>query len=419
MTLRLLTLCLFAHFTLNAQDFVITKFGVASDSTQLSTKTIQDVIDRAHEVGGGTVVIPKGVFLTGALFFKPKTNLRLEEGAVLKGSDNIDDYPLIPSRMEGRSILYYAALINAYYVDNFSVAGPGKIDGNGLKYWKKFWSHRDSLKSLGKESTNLEVHRPRLVFIWGCNNIKLQGVKLHNAGFWTTHLYQCNNILIEGCDIRAPYRPVPAPSSDGIDLDVCKKVVIRNCYISVHDDAICIKGGKGPDAHLLPQNGMIDDVLIENCTIGEAHATLTFGSECVHGRNVTMRNCKINNNSPLLKFKMRPDTYQVYENITVDNITGKVGSIINMNPWKQFFNLDGSTAKPFGTVRNITLSNINVSCNKVGDIEGNPNDVVQNFKIISSDIKAENPTLRNIYKDVTILNVTVNNKPLVLDKSKK
>jgi polygalacturonase len=145
---KLIILALFIAIGINAmaQDYVITKFGVGADSTKLNTKAIQSVIDKAYQKGGGTIVIPKGVYLSGALFFKPKTKLLLQEGAVLKGSDNIKDYPFIPSRMEGRSLKYFAALINATKVDGFSISGPGTIDGNGLKFWKTFWAHRDSLK---------------------------------------------------------------------------------------------------------------------------------------------------------------------------------------------------------------------------------------------------------------------------------
>lgn len=108
-------------------------------------------------------------------------------------------------------------------------------------------------------------------------------IKLYNAGYWTTHLYQCNDVLIENCDIYAPQKPVKAPSSDAIDLDVCKRVVIRGCSIAVEDDAVCIKGGKGPTAHKSPENGIVEDILIENCTFGHAHGTLTMGSEAIHG----------------------------------------------------------------------------------------------------------------------------------------
>ena len=397
-------------YAAHAQEYDITKFGVKNDSTILQTKAIQKVIDQAFAKGGGTIVIPKGTYLSGALFFKKKTNLLLQDGAVLKGSDEIKNYPLIPSRMEGQSLDYYAALVNAYGVDGFSISGPGTINGNGLEFWKTFWTHREDMKKIGKSSTNLEVSRPRLIFIWKCNNVKIQNIKLCNAGFWTTHLYQCNDVLIDHADIRSPFKPVKAPSTDGVDIDVCKRVTITNCYISVNDDAIVIKGGKGPTAHKLPQNGIVEDVLIENCTFGPAHATLTLGSESIHAKNITMRNCVVNNTCPILKFKMRGDTFQLFENITVDNITGSSGAIIDLNPWSQFFNLAGSKEKPFGIIKDITMSNIKVTSTKFGEMQGNPLDQLSNFTFKNVEVTTEKPTLINKYEEVKFENVMVNGK---------
>ncbi len=412
--LLLLPILLAVASLAQSQDYLITNYGVHEDSTRPNTIAIQQVIDRAHANGGGTIVIPKGVFLTGALFFRPHTKLSLMEGAVLKGSDNIDDYPLIPSRMEGRSQLYYAALINAYYVDSFSIAGPGIINGNGLKFWKYFWAYRDSMKAIKQSATNLEVHRPRLLFIWGCNKVSIKNVSLHNAGFWTTHLYQCNEVTIENCDIRSPYRPVPAPSTDGIDIDVCKKVTVRNCYISVNDDAVCIKGGKGPDAHTRAENGMVEDILVEHCNFGDSHGVLTLGSESIHAKNITVRDCKVESNTPILRLKMRPDTYQVFEHITIDHITGTCGTIISLSPWKQFFNMEGSMEKPYGIVRNITISNINVTCKKFGEIEGNPADLVSNILFKNINATAETAGLKTKYTGIQLENVMVNGAPLVM-----
>ncbi|MFD2288272.1 exopolygalacturonase [Pedobacter petrophilus] len=411
-----LFLILAFFYTANAQEYDITKFGVKNDSTILQTKAIQKIIDKVFAKGGGTIVVPKGTYLSGALFFKKKTSLVLRDGAVLKGSDEIKDYPFIPSRMEGQSLKYYAALVNAYQVDGFSISGPGAIDGNGLKFWKGFWAHREAMKKIGKESTNLEVSRPRLIFIWGSNGVNIQNVKLRNAGFWTTHLYQCNDVLIEKVDIRSPFKPVKAPSTDGIDIDVCKRVMVRNCYISVNDDAIVIKGGKGPTAHKLPQNGIVEDVLIENCTFGQAHATLTLGSESIHAKNITMRNCVVNNTCPILKFKMRGDTFQLFENITVDNITGSSGAVIDLNPWSQFFNLAGSAEKPFGIIKNITISNIKVTGTKFGEMQGNPSDQLSNFTFKNIDVTTAKPVLINKYSDVKFENVVVNGKPLEVTK---
>ncbi len=413
--LALILFLILPFLSVRSQEYIITKFGVATDSTKLQTTVIQKVIDKAFADGGGTIIIPKGVYLTGALFFKPKTKLLLQEGAVLKGSDNIVDYPLIPSRMEGRNIDYYAALINAYYVDGFGISGPGTVDGNGLKFWKEFWALREERSKVKKTTTNLEVHRPRLIFIWGCNNVTIQNAKLRNSGFWTTHFYQCNDVLVEGCDIRSPYLPVPAPSTDGIDLDVCSRVTIRNCFISVNDDAIAIKGGKGVEANKQRQNGIVEDVLIENCTFGESHGSLTMGSEAIHARNIVMRNCKIDNKTSILRIKMRPDTYQIYENIRIEDITGSCGVLVALAPWSQFFDMEGRNEKPFGIVRNITLSNINVQTNKIGNIKGNSDDKISDITFRNINLKATTPTLTtNNYPNVKIENVMVNGLPFVI-----
>jgi polygalacturonase len=403
---------LLASLTLSvsAKNYVITDHGVAADSSILNTKAIQKVIDKAAEKGGGTIVIPKGTFLTGALFFKQGTNLKLQKGAVLKGSDNIEDYPLIPSRMEGKKLDYYAALLNFYNMKNFMITGPGTVNGNGLEFWKSFWAYREEMKKQGKEATNLDCHRPRLVFIWGCKDFIIKDVNLWNSGFWTTHLYQCKEAIILNCNIQSPNKPVPAPSTDGIDLDVCKDIIIKGCYIAVNDDAIVMKGGKGPNAHNLPENGEVKDILIENCTFGPSHATLTLGSECLHGKDINMRNCKVNNNCPILKLKMRPDTYQTYENIQIENITGTCGSVIDMNPWKQFFNLEGSTEKPKAIVRNITMKNINVKANKFGVIQGNPEDSVSNIFFNNIIATVKDTSFVKKYEEIHMDNVIIDIK---------
>lgn len=418
MNTKLFLLCLlYIGFTINmsAKDYIITDYGVHSDSTQISTSIIQSIINKAEAEGGGTIVIPKGTYLSGALFFKPNTKLRLEAGAVLKGVDDITHYPLIPSRMEGKNIYYYAALVNAYYVDGFEISGPGTINGNGQKFWSKFWTHRDSMNRMNKPWTNLEVHRPRLVFVWGCDSVRFSGTKFCNSGYWTIHLFQCNNILIENCDIRSPYK---APSTDGIDLDVCSDAIIRNCYIAVDDDAVCIKGGKGPLAHKQKENGSVENILIENCSFGHAHGTLTMGSESIHARNIIMRNCKVNNNCSLLRLKMRPDTYQIYENITIENITGVCGSIIAMAPWKQFYNMENTKVSPKGIVRNITIKRLKVKCNELGTLNGNSNDSVDNIILKEIDATVKKMGLNTKYKNVKLENVKINNIILEHDLQK-
>src|SRR5690606_28551671 len=124
------------------KSYRITDFGVIQDSTVLQTEKIQAVIDKAYESGGEVIVIPKGTCLSGSLFIKPKTHLHLEEGAVLKGSDDISHFELLMTRIEGETVKYFAALVNADKVDGFTVSGKGALDGNGLRYWKAFWLRR-------------------------------------------------------------------------------------------------------------------------------------------------------------------------------------------------------------------------------------------------------------------------------------
>lgn len=314
------------------KQYDITDYGVIQDSTKKQTISIQKVIDKASANGGGVIIIPKGVFLSGALFFKPKTSLYIDEKATLKGSDNISDYPIMPSRMEGQNLDYFPALVNAYGVDGFSISGKGTIDGNGWRFWKAFWARRKE----NPKCTNLEVSRPRLVFVWNSNNVQIQDVKLINSGFWTTHFYKCNNVKMLDTYIFSPHKGVKAPSTDAVDLDICTNVLIKGCYMSVNDDAIALKGGKGPYAEQDPNNGSNKNIVIENCTFGFCHSVLTNGSEAIHNRNVIIRNCQIDGASLLLCLKMRADTPQLYEFIRVENIKGYAKKGIEVFEWTQF-----------------------------------------------------------------------------------
>jgi polygalacturonase len=390
-------------------QFLITDYGAINDSTLLQTSAIQKTIDEAGKQGGGVVIIPQGVFLSGALFFRPNTHLFVSEGAVLKGSDNISDYPKIPSRIEGQNIDYFAALVNAYGVDGFTISGKGTINGNGLKYWEAFWKRREE----NPECTNLEVSRPRLIFIRNSDDVRLQDVKLCNSGFWTSHYYKCNNIKIIDLHITSPCQPVKAPSTDAIDIDACSNVLIKGCYMSVNDDAVALKGGKGPWADTDTCNGENTNVVIENCEFGFCHAALTCGSESIHDKNVIMRNCHVNEAMRLLWLKMRPDTPQKYEFITVENITGQAYSMIYVKPWRQFFDLKGRKEVPLSYSENITLRNINMKCEVFFDVEISEYDRLTDFTFKNLNIEAVNSKFdKRLINAVTIKNVKVNGKAI-------
>src|SRR5690606_17028034 len=244
------------------KHYRITDYNLIQDSTVIQTKLIQDVIDKAHENGGGVVIIPKGTFLSGSLFFKKGTHLHLEEGGVLKGSDDISNFPLVMTRMERQSLKYFAALVNADGLDGFTISGEGTIDGNGLRYWKAFWLRRE----FNPQCTNMDEMRPRLVYISNSKNIRLSGVTLKNSPFWTSHFYKCKKIKLLNLTILSPKEPVKAPSTDAVDIDACSDVLIKGCYMSVNDDAVALKGGKGPTADKDENNGGNRNIIIEDNT---------------------------------------------------------------------------------------------------------------------------------------------------------
>ena len=346
------------------KQYVITDYGVKNDSTLLQTSAIQGVIDLASKNGGGVVVIPEGTFLSGALFFRPKTHLLLSEGGKLKASDRIVNFPILTTRIEGETCKYFSAFINADHCDGFTIAGKGTIDGNGKHYWEEFWIRRQ----WNSRCTNKDAQRPRLIYISNSSNVTLQDVHLQNSAFWTNHIYRCDHVRFLDCYIFAPTQGLRAPSSDAIDIDVCHDVLVEGCYMSVNDDAIAIKGGKGTWADQSPENGPVYNVLIQRCNYGKVHGCLTLGSESVNDRNIVLRDITVKNAKRVLWLKLRPDTPQHYEYVTVDNISGTTGSFLTIRPWTQFFKPGDREDMPLSQCNNITMKNIRMDCDNFFDV---------------------------------------------------
>lgn len=347
------------------KQYVITDYGVvANDSTMMQTAKIQAVIDRAANEGGGVIVIPRGTFLTGALFFKQNTHLYITEGGTIKGSERIADFPILMTRIEGQTCKYFSALINADGLDGFTICGKGTINGNGHHYWDEFWIRRQ----WNRECTNKDAQRPRLTYLSNCKNVTVQDVRLINSPFWTNHIYRCDHVRYLDCYIYAPTSGLKAPSSDAIDIDVCSDVLISGCYMNVNDDAVVLKGGKGTFADKDSTNGPCERILIDRCHYGTVHGCLTLGSESVHDRNIIMRNCTSDNANRVIWFKMRPDTPQHYEYVTVENFTGNTGSFLVIRPWTQFFKLDNRPNMPLSQCHNVILKDIKMDCKNFFDV---------------------------------------------------
>lgn len=347
------------------KQYVITDFGVQPDSTILQTTVIQSVIDLCASEGGGVVVIPEGTFLTGALFFKQGTHLHIKDGGKIKGSDRIANFPIVKTRLEGRTIQYFAALINVDNCDGFTLSGKGTIDGNGYNYWEEFWLRR----KFNPQCTNLDAMRPRLVYISNCRNVTVQDVHLMNSPFWTNHLYRCDHVRYLYCYIYAPTEGIKAPSSDALDLDVCHDILVHGCFMHVCDDAVVLKGGKGTFADQDPHNGPVERVIVEDCTYGWVAGCLTCGSECLHARNIIVRRIDSQRASRGLWLKMRPDTPQHYEYIRMEDVRGHVDKFLVIRPWTQFYNLEDRPDMPVSRINNITMKHIQVESPQMKDVQ--------------------------------------------------
>ena len=375
--------------SLLGKQYVLTDYGVVSGSPQVQTSQIQAVIDRCAQEGGGVVVVPQGTFMTGALFFKQGTHLHIREAGTLKGSDRIMDYPILMTRIEGETCKYFSALINADGLDGFTITGKGTIDGNGLQYWQEFWLRRQ----WNPQCTNKDAQRPRLTYVSNSKNVTIQDVHLINSPFWTNHVYKSDHVRYLYCYIYAPtekvFAPDPkrgAPSSDAIDIDVCTDVLVHGCFMHVNDDAVVLKGGKGTWADKEENNGDCERILIQKCYYGRVHGCLTLGSESLHDRNIILRNCYSENADRVLWLKMRPDTPQHYEYVTVENITGHCGRFLFIHPWTQFFKPGDRKDMPLSRCNNITIRNINVDAKTMLDVKTSDKYELKDFVVDGTPI---------------------------------
>ena len=387
------------------KKYVITEYGVKNDSTIVQTEAIQKVIDLAASNGGGVIVIPRGTYLSGSLFFKQGTHLYVEEGGTLKGSDRIANFKILETRIEGQTCKYFSALVNADGIDGFVIAGKGTINGDGRHYWEEFWIRRQ----WNRECTNKDAQRPRLTYISNCKNVTVQDVRLINSPFWTNHIYKSDHARYIDCYIYAPTSGIKAPSSDAIDIDVCHDVLVHGCYMNVNDDAVVLKGGKGTWADKDANNGPNYNILIQNCHYGTVHGCLTLGSESVHDRNVIIRNCHADNANRVIWLKMRPDTPQHYEYVTVENFTGKTGSFLVVRPWTQFFKPENREDMPLSTCNNIVLKNINMECKNFFDVGASEKYKLIDFTFENIDVKDQkNAFTKDIIENTIVKNMKIN-----------
>ncbi len=391
------------------QRYNIAELGAVSDGKTLNTKAIQAAIDACAQNGGGTVVVPKGVFVSGSLFLKKNVNLELQAGGVLKGSTDINDYPKIMTRIEGHSEPWRAALINGDSVDHLRITGAGTLDGSGQPFWREFYRRRDA----DPKTTNLNVERPRLALIQHSKGVLISGILFLNSGFWNLHLYRCRQVTVEHCRFQAPAVSKPdnhAPSSDGIDVDSSQDIAIRSCSFSVGDDCIALKGSKGPFALQDADSPPVERIEISDCLFEAGGGIVTVGSEATVVRDVVVKRCTTRGPT-VLRLKLRPDTPQDYENLSMSDITMENGGVIfKISPWTQYFDLKGQEP-PQAIVHKIRISQVHGTAGSLGEITGHGHAEISDIILDRADIQLKTADFKlGKVKGLKFSRVTVNGK---------
>jgi polygalacturonase len=337
--------------------FSIVKYGAINDGITKNTSAIQKAIDECSKSGGGYVVVPSGIWLTGPIKLKDNINLHLEMGALLQFSKDYEDYDITDGYWEGTKQPRCVSPISARKVKNIAITGDGTIDGSGEVWrpvkksklteiqWRDliksggviakdgntWWPTVDAMngagylasifknrKSMTKDDLlKLRVYaRPVMVSIIECKNVLLDGPTFQNSPAWNLHPLMCENLIVRNVNVRNPWY---SQNGDGIDVESCKNVVMYNCKFDVGDDAMCMKSGKDKEGR--DRGKPTENVVIADCIVYHGHGGFTIGSEMSGGmKNIKVSNCVFIGTDIGLRFKTQRGRGGVVEKIYIDNI---------------------------------------------------------------------------------------------------
>jgi polygalacturonase len=271
-----------------AETLLVNDFGAKGDGAAVDTAAIQRALDQ----GAGrraVITFRPGTYRIGSIFVKSGETLEIPKGVKLLGIQELSAYPLMPTRVAGIEMTWPAALVNVYKQKDVKITGVGTIDGDGSYWWKSYWDLRKEYEPKGlRWASDYDAKRPRLIQIFDSSEVTLDGPELERSGFWTVHICYSHDVTVDHVTIRNNIGG-KGPSTDGIDIDSSRKVLVQHADIDVNDDALCLKAGR--DADGLRVNRPTEDIVIRDSVIRHGAAAVTFGSETSGGfRNVEAYN---------------------------------------------------------------------------------------------------------------------------------
>jgi polygalacturonase len=413
------------------RDFPITRYGAkpGADCTDAFAKAIA----ACAAAGGGRVVAPEGVSLSGPIHLRSNVNLHVPRGATIRFLTDPARYlPLVFTRWEGMECMNYSPFIYAFEARNVAITGEGTLDGQSdathwwpwkgrTEYgWKKGDVKQDkaraALAQMVEDAVPVDKRvfgegsylRPQFVQPYRCENVLIEGVTIVNSPMWEINPVLCRNVTVRGVTVKTH-----GPNNDGCDPESCRDVLIEKCHFDTGDDCIAIKSGRNADGRRLHTPS--ENIIVRGCEMKDGHGGVTIGSEISGGcRNVFVEDCRMD--SPNLERVLRLKTNSVrggfIEDVYLRNVT--VGEVADAVVHIDFFYEEGNTGQFMPVVRNIQVER--VTCRKMKSVlylRGYPNAQIRGVRVSDSVFEeaAKPDTVENV-QGLELRNVKVNGQPV-------
>jgi len=305
----------------------IVDHGAVRGGETTNTAAIRDAIAAVVAAGGGRVLVPEGVWLTGPVHLQSGIDLHLADGAILKFSDVFEEYlPPVFVRVGGIELWNYSPLIYARDCTNVAITGRGRLDGNAKAWWP--WKKNETRRGIEMAAAGVPAKervfgtpeaaiRPSFIGLVSCTNVLLEGFTIGSGPNWTIHPIYCEDVIVRRVTVATD-----GPNNDGIDPDSCRNVLIEHCVFDTGDDCVVLKSGYDHDGRRVGRP--TENVVMRHCSAKRGHGGLVIGSEMSGSvRNVFMHDCDFEGTDRVLRIKSRPGRGGVVERVWVENVTAR------------------------------------------------------------------------------------------------